>query len=59
MAKKKAAKKAAPERPQAQRLLESVRKAQGELRDSRFSKETGKRAVATIGRKPIKLGGGD
>ena len=61
MAKKKAVKKkaAAPEKPQAQRLLESVRKAQGELRDSRFSKETGKRAVATIGRKPIKLGGGD
>jgi hypothetical protein len=59
MAKKKKAAKAAPEKPQAQRLLEAARKAQGQLRESRFSEETGKRGVASIGRKPIKLGGGD
>jgi hypothetical protein len=59
MAKKKKAVKAAPEKPQAQRLLEAARKAQGELRESRFAGDQSKRAQASIGRKPIKLGGGD
>lgn len=59
MAKKKKAVKSAPEKPQAQRLLEAARKAQGELRGNRFSADKGKGKPDTIGPKPIKLGGGD